>query len=318
MKEITRSEPRTLSGSMVSSGKKKRGKSLGARERRFAFWLILPTILGLCAILLYPSLQTITWSFQHYILTDPLQHNFTLSNYTQLIHDHVFWLALKFTLFYAILSVLGQTLVGLGVALMANREFRGRGLFRAALLFPWMMPTVITAVVWRFMYDPNYGLFNGVLQRLGLPHSFVWLGSPTLAVIALFLVAIWKVNSFAALVFLAGLQSIPASVYEAADVDGATAWQRFTRITMPMLRPTILVVLVLRTVEALQAFDIIYGLTLGGPGYSTLNLPLYLYQQAIQGLNFGYGSAMGVILAIMISAFAFLYVKVLYRPESLG
>ena len=318
LKEITRSEPGVVAGSAILSRTKKRTRGLGSRERRFAFWLILPTFVGLTAILLYPSAQTILWSFQHYVLTDPLQHNFTLSNYTQLFHDHVFWLALKFTIFYAVLSVLGQTIVGLGVALMANREFRGRGLFRAALLFPWMMPTVITAVVWRFMYDPNYGLFNGVLQRLGLPHSFVWLGSPTLAVIALFLVAIWKVNSFAALVFLAGLQSIPASVYEAADVDGATAWQRFSRITMPMLRPTILVVLVLRTVEALQAFDIIYGLTLGGPGYSTLNLPLYLYQQAIQGLNFGYGSAMGVVLAIMISAFAVFYVKVLYRPESLG
>lgn len=318
LKEITQSEPRLTAGSAKQKRSRKRSKSLSSREKRFAFWLILPTFVGLTAILLYPSLQTIIWSFQHYVLTDPLQHNYTFSNYTQLLHDHVFWLALKFTIFYAVLSVIGQSIVGLGVALMANREFRGRGLFRAALLFPWMMPTVITAVVWRFMYDPNYGLFNGVLQRLGLPHSFVWLGSPTLAIIALFLVAIWKVNSFAALVFLAGLQSIPASVYEAADVDGVTAWQKFSRITMPMLRPTILVVLVLRTVEALQAFDIIYGLTLGGPGYATLNLPLYLYQQAIQGLNFGYGSAMGVVLAIMISAFAIFYVKVLYRPESLG
>ena len=296
----------------------KKTRSLSSQERRFAFWLLLPTLIGLSAILLYPSIQTILWSFQHYILTDPLNHSYGLGNYRQLIHDHIFWMAFRFTIFYAVLSVIGQTLVGLGVALMANREFKGRGIFRAALLFPWMMPTVITAVVWRFMYDPNYGLFDGVLQRLGLPHAFVWLGSPTLAVIALFLLAIWKVNSFAALVFLAGLQSIPASVYEAADVDGANPWQRFWRITMPMLKPTILVVLVLRTVEALQAFDIIYGLTLGGPGYSTLNLPLYLYQQSIQGLNFGYGSAMGVVLAIMIALFALLYMKILYRPDSLG
>ncbi len=302
----------------IASVWSRRRGGLEQRERRLAYLLLAPTVVGLVAVLAYPTVQTILWSFQHYVLTDPTQRNYTVANYKQIWHDPVFWAALRFTLLYTVLSVIGQTVVGLGVALMANREFRGRSLFRAALLFPWMMPTVITAVVWRFMYNPSYGLFDGVFQKLGLPHQFVWLGTPTLAIFALLMLAVWKVNSFAALVFLAGLQSIPSEVYEAADVDGATVWQRFYRVTLPMLRPTLLVVLVLRTVEALQAFDIIYGLTLGGPGNSTQNLPLYLYDQAIQGLNFGYGSAMGVILAVMIGVFAILYLRILYRPEAIG
>jgi ABC-type sugar transport system permease subunit len=290
-----------------------RSKGLEARERRLAFYLLAPVIIGLLALLAYPTIQTILWSFQHYVLTDP-SHPFSLGNYTQLFHDHVFWAALEFTVLYAVLSVIGQVIVGMGVALMANKEFRGRTAFRAALLFPWMMPTVITAVVWRFMANPDYGLFDGVFAKVGLPHSFIWLGTPDLAIFTLLMLSIWKVNSFAALVFLAGLQSIPKEVYEAADVDGVSPWQRFRKITLPMLRTTILVVLVLRTVEALQAFDIIYGLTLGGPGNATQNLPLYLYQKALEGLNFGYGSAMGVVLALIIAAFAVVYLKVLYRP----
>lgn len=292
-----------------------RGRGLEGRERRLAVALLAPTFVGLLAVMGYPTMQTLLWSFQHANVLNP-QKGWTLSNYTQLWHDAVFWAALRFTVIYAGLSVAGQVLLGMGVALMANHDFRGRSIFRALMIFPWMMPTVITAVVWQFMYDPNYGLFNSVYQHLGLPHDIVFLGSSTLAIFSLLMLAIWKVNSFAALVFLAGLQSISPEVYEAAEIDGTSPWQRFSRITLPLLRPTILVVLVLRTVEALQAFDIIYGLTNGGPGNATQNLPLYLYTQGIQGLNFGYGSAMGVVLAVLIAAFAFLYLKVLYQPSA--
>jgi len=291
-----------------------RGGGLARRERRLAIALLVPSFVGLVAVMGYPTVQTILWSFEHADVLNP-QSGYTFSNYTGLWHDPVFWAALRFTVIYAAMSVAGQMLLGLGIAVMANREFRGRWLFRALLIFPWMMPTVITAVVWQFMYDPNYGLFDAVLQRAGLPHSFVFLGSSKLAIFSLLMLAIWKVNSFAALVFLAGMQGISPELYEAAEIDGAAAWQRFRRVTLPMLKPTILVVLVLRTVEALQAFDIIYGLTGGGPGGATQNLPMYLYQQGILGLNFGYGSAVGVVLAVIIAAFAVLYLKVLYQPS---
>jgi ABC-type sugar transport system permease subunit len=301
---------------------RRRGRGPEAAEARLAFWLIAPAVVGLVAVSLYPVLQTIIWSFQHYQLTDPDNVYFNgLRNFQRLVTDPGFWPALRFSLLYTVLSVAGQFVVGFIFALTAHREFRGRGIVRAAMLFPWTMPTVITAVVWRFMYNPDTtGLFNGTLAHLNLPHNIIWLGSSaTLAVIALLILAVWKVNSFCALVLLAGLQSIPRDVYEAASVDGAGAFRQFLAITLPYLRQTIMVVLVLRTVESLQAFDIIVGLTNGGPGNATRNLPLYIFEKGLSGAqDFGYSSALAVVLFAIILLFAIIYVRVLYREEALA
>lgn len=299
-------------------GARRRPRGPEASEARLAFWLILPAVLGLVAVSAYPVIQTILWSFQHYILTDPQNVYFNgLRNFQRLVNREAFWTAFRFSILYTVLAVAGQFVVGFVLALTAHREFHGRGLVRAAMLFPWTMPTVITAVTWRFMYNDQLGFFNGSLQHLGLPHQIIWLGTPTLATIALLILAVWKVNSFVALVLLAGLQSIPKDVYEAADVDGAGPVRQFFSITLPFLRPAIMVVLVLRTVESLQAFDIIYGLTGGGPSNTTQNLPLYIYQQGFgEALNFGFGSAVAVMLFIVIFVFAIAYTRLLYREES--
>jgi ABC-type sugar transport system permease subunit len=301
---------------------RRRGRGPEAAEARLAFWLIAPAVLGLILVSLYPVLQTFLWAFQHYQLTDPDNVYFNgFHNFQRLFGDPNFWPALRFSLLYTVLSVAGQFVVGFVLALTAHREFRGRGIVRAAMLFPWTMPTVITAVVWRFMYNPDTtGLFNGTLAHLGLPHDIVWLGSSaTLAVVALLILAVWKVNSFCALVLLAGLQSIPRDVYEAASVDGAGAVRQFISVTLPYLRQTIMVILVLRTVESLQAFDIIVGLTNGGPGIATRNLPLYIFEKGLSGAqDFGYSSALAVVLFVIILTFAILYVRVLYREEALA
>lgn len=291
-----------------------------AAQARLAFWMLLPAIIGLLGISVYPVVQTFIWAFQHNRLTDPDNVYFNgIKNFQRLAQDPHFWSALTFTLLYALLSVLMQFVVGFVFALTAHREFRGRGLVRAAMLFPWTMPTVITAVAWRFMYQPDSsGLFNGTLQHLGLPHEVVFLGSSgALAIASLLFLAVWKVNSFVALVLLAGLQSIPGDVYEAASVDGASPWRQFWTITLPFLRPTIMVVLVLRTVESLQAFDIIYGLTNGGPGNSTVNLPLFIYDQGLNGAqDFGYSSAASLILFLIILGFSVIYMKLLYSEQT--
>lgn len=283
-------------------------------------WLLAPAVVGLLAIALYPVLQTVVWAFQHDRLTDPENVYFNgLRNFERLAGDPSFWTALRFTVVYSVSSVFFQFVVGFVFALTAHREFRGRGLVRAAMLFPWTMPTVITAVAWRFMYQPDTnGLFNGTLFQLHQPHEVVWLGSTaTLAVIALLILAVWKVNSFVALVLLAGLQAIPKEVYEAASVDGASSWRQFRSITLTYLRTTIMVVLVLRAVESLQAFDIIYGLTQGGPGNATYNLPLFIYDQGLNGaLDFGYGSAAALVLFVIILIFAVTYLRLLYREET--
>lgn len=302
----------------IRSAGRRRGPE--AAQARLAFWMLLPAILGLIAISVYPVVQTFIWAFQHNRLTDPDNVYFNgLRNFQRLSHDPGFWSALRFTLLYAVLSVAMQFVVGFVFALTAHREFKGRGLVRAAMLFPWTMPTVITAVAWRFMYQPDTsGLFNGTFSHLGLPHEIVFLGSSaTLAIASLLFLAVWKVNSFVALVLLAGLQSIPGDVYEAASVDGATPWRQFWSITLPYLRTTIMVVLVLRTVESLQAFDIIYGLTNGGPGNSTVNLPLFIYDQGLNGAqDFGYSSAASLVLFAIILAFAIVYMRVLYSEET--
>lgn len=301
----------------VLAHRRRRFRGPEAAEARLALYLITPAVVGLALVSVYPVVQTVAWSFQHFLVTDPGDiHLSGLRNFQRLFNDATFWAALRFSLIYTVSSVLGQFVVGFLMAMTAHREFRGRGLVRAALLFPWTMPTVITAVAWRFMYNDQFGLFDGTLQHLGLPHEIVWLGSPVLAVAALLILAVWKVNSFVALVLLAALQSIPKDIYEAASVDGAPAWRQFLSLTLPYLRPAIMVVLVLRTVESLQAFDIIYGLTDGGPGNATQNLPLYIYQQGFQGLNFGYSSALAVMLFAVILVFAILYVRLLYQEET--
>lgn len=304
----------------VAAARRVRGPE--AAEARLAFWLILPAVVGLVAISLYPVLQTVIWAFQHYQLTDPDNVYFNgFRNFERLARDANFWAALRFSLLYTVLSVSGQFVVGFVLALTAHRQFRGRGIVRAAMLFPWTMPTVVTAVVWRFMYNPDSaGLFNGTLVNLHLQDSIVWLGSSaTLATIALLILAVWKVNSFCALVLLAGLHSIPGDVYEAASVDGAGPLRQFFSITLPYLRQTIMVVLVLRTVESLQAFDIIVGLTSGGPGNATRNVPLYIFERGLSGAqDFGYSSALAVVLFAIILVFAIVYVRLLYREEALA
>lgn len=304
----------------VAAARRVRGPE--AAEARLAFWLILPAVVGLVAISLYPVLQTVIWAFQHYQLTDPDNVYFNgVRNFERLARDANFWAALRFSLLYTVLSVSGQFVVGFVLALTAHRPFRGRGIVRAAMLFPWTMPTVVTAVVWRFMYNPDStGLFNGTLVNLHLQDSIVWLGSSaTLATIALLILAVWKVNSFCALVLLAGLQGIPGDVYEAASVDGAGPLRQFFSITLPYLRQTIMVVLVLRTVESLQAFDIIVGLTSGGPGNATRNVPLYIFERGLSGAqDFGYSSALALVLFAIILVFAIVYVRLLYREEALA
>lgn len=283
-----------------------------------AFWLIVPSLLAIAVVTAYPVIATFVYSFQHRVSTDPHTGWVGLANFDRLIHDPTFWHALWFTVAYAVVSVALQFVVGLAFALLGHRNFRGRGIVRGALLFPWAMPTVITAKVWQFMYNEQYGLFNRLFDLVGLPHHIVWLGSANTAITALLGLSTWKVNSFFALVLLAALAAIPRDVYEASSLDGASAWQQFRYVTLPYLRPAITVVLILRTVEALQAFDIIVGLSNGGPGNATQNLPLYIYNTSFLGLDFGYGSALAVAMFVVIFVIVIIYLRLFNRSDDLG
>ena len=235
-----------------------------------------------------------------------------VANYVDAFQDPRFWGALSHTLFFAVASVGLELLIGLWLALALNRAFRGRGLVRAAVLVPWAIPTVVSALLWRFMFEGQSGIVNTILVRLGLLREpVVWFIQPTAAWVPIILADVWKTTPFVALLLLAGLQNIDASLYEAARIDGATAWRQFRYVTLPLLKPAILVALIFRTLDAFRVFDLIYAMTGGGPGTSTEPIALYTFNALLQNLQFGYGSALSVIVFALTFSLALVYIKLL-------
>jgi len=286
-------------------------------EERLAWFMLAPVLVALTALGIYPAFNTLWLSFQQGGFFGVGTTFAGLAEYTRLLHDSQFWGALGFSLLFSLITVAGQMLFGTALALFANLNFAGRWLVRAAIIFPWAIPTSTNSVIWAYMFNDQYGLVNSVLIHLGLmnpAHPLSWLGSGQLATALIYIMAIWKANSLVALLVLAGLQSIPGEVYEAARVDGASPWQALWGITLPLLRATLVVTLILRTIESLQAFDLISAFTNGAPGNATQNLGLYIYVQIQQFGDFPYGSSIATVLMIITMFFIVLYLRALYRP----
>jgi len=287
-------------------------------DRKVAFLLVAPPVLFLLAFTLYPIIRIFWMSMHDISITEPwLGQPFTgFENYAKAFRDGRFWHSLGFTLSFSTVTVVFELVIGLYLASIANRTFRFRGFVRAAILFPWALPTITNALTWRWMFNQDYGLINGLLLMLGfIKEPLNWLGDSTLAYIAICIVAIWKTSSFMAIILLAGLQSIPGNLYEAARIDGAGRVQMLVRITLPLLRNVILVSLILRTLAAMQAFDLMYGLTQGGPGNDTESLPMYIYATTFVDMQWGYGSALGVLLFIVLLLISMIYIKWLYDGD---
>jgi multiple sugar transport system permease protein len=231
-----------------------------------------------------------------------------LRHYADLWHDPDFWNATRNTLLITLITVPGALVAGLGLALLANLPFRRRWPVRLALLLPWALPLSFAGLIFAWFFHTEHGVVNDLLRRLGLStlqEPRMWLLSPAWAFAAICLTIIWKTSSFMALILLAGLQMIPRSLYEAAEVDGASRWQQFWQITIPMLMPSIIVALVFRTITALQTFDIPYTMTKGGPGNSTETLAMLIHKNTIDYLDVGYGSTMAVgmfLISLVITA----------------
>lgn len=287
------------------------------REERLAWLMLAPVFIALLALGVYPALSTIWFSFQQGGTFGQGTTLAGLAGYFRLLHDGQFWAALRFSLLYSVITVIGQMIFGTLLALFANLPFRGRWLLRAAVIFPWAIPTSTNSVLWAYMFHDQYGLINSLLIHLGLmsaAHPTNWLGSAPLATILIFVLAIWKANSLVALLVLAGLQSIPQELYEAVRIDGASRWQSLWTVTLPLLRATLVVTLILRTIESLQAFALLSAFTNGAPGTSTQNLGLYLYVQIQQYGDFPYGSNIAVVLMALSFVFIVVYLRALYRP----
>jgi multiple sugar transport system permease protein len=271
--------------------------------------MVSPSLIVIAIVAAYPIAYAIWLSLHQYsVRVQGLSRWVGVNNYLDALKSSEFWSAVKITFIFTGISVTLELVIGMAMALLMHAAFRGRGVLRAVVLVPWAVLTVGTAIMWRSIVEPDLGFLNQVLKALHLPGAHtVWLGQNGYAMAVMIFADVWKTAPFMALLLLAGLQVIPDDVYEAAKVDGATAWQRFVSITLPLLRPAILVALIFRTLDALRIFDLPFVLTQGANG--TTSLSLYAYQTLINNNLIGPGSALSILTFIIVMAVSFLYIR---------
>src|SRR5689334_2653343 len=284
----------------------KRPRSKGMPERRLAKVMVTPSLILIAVVAAYPIIYAIWLSLHEYSVRVAGLSRWAgpvgLRNYQTALQSSEWWAAFRHTLIFTVSSVTLELFIGLAMALAMHAAFRGQGLLRTTVLVPWAILTVVTAVMWRTMFVSPYGFVNTILGT-----NTVWLGSEPQALIVIILADVWKTAPFMALLILAGLQVIPGEIYEAAEVDGATTWQRFARITLPLLMPAILVALISRTLDALRIFDLPYVLTQGQNGTSTLST--IAQETFATNRIYGLGSAMAILTFIVVMIVSFSYIR---------
>lgn len=280
--------------------------------------LLAPALLVYGVFALYPMLDVIKLSFMQWNGLTPDMKFVGLDNYRQIFTtDTVFWVALKNTVIWTLLSIVVPPLIGFGLALGLNQPILGRVPLRAIYYLPVIIAPIAVATIWRWMYDPYFGLFNQILGGLGLQRLILdWLGDRKVALFSIFIASIWQTVGFSMVLFLAGLQGVSRTLIEAARIDGAGRFGVFRFVTMPALRSTIAIVIILSLINSLKAFDIVYGMTGGGPAQSTQMLAMWSYTQAMQLGNFGNGSAISVVLLIVTIAIVIPYLRWSLRQEA--
>lgn len=278
-----------------------------SRGLKEASIFIAPLVLFVSLFILFPVLGTIWNSFWQDIPFITRQF-ILLNNYIRLVNDQQFWQATLFTIIFALLSVCSEMIFGTITALVLNEKFHMRGVMRGIALIPWAIPSIVGARVWQLVYRYDYGLANWFLQTMGIS-SVNWLGTQLGAFTALILADVWRTTPFVAIIVLAGLQTVPKDLLDQARVDGANIFHRFFRITIPTIKPIIIVALLFRTIDALRVFDLVYVITGGGPGGATISLSLYGYKFFLLG-DFGYGSAVSIALFVIAFIFALVYIRI--------
>jgi trehalose/maltose transport system permease protein len=296
--------------------RRRRRSRLQRRQTRLGWVLLLPALAVVAFVAIYPLGKTIYYSFtnQEFLAGIEPTKWVGLQNFRDLWHDSIFrhsvWITIKFTL----ITVGFEFVLGMIIALVVNSNFRGRGPMRAVMLVPWAIPTVVAAKMWQWMFDDVYGVINDLGVRLHLlSHSRAWISDPSTALASVCAVDIWKTTPFVALLLLAGLQVIPRDLYEAADVDGASRLQQFWRITLPLLRPAILVTLIFRTLDALRVFDVFYVFFGNRP--DTQTMAIYDQSTIVGDGHVGYGSAISVAIFLIIGLFVVIYVTFMRVTE---
>jgi multiple sugar transport system permease protein len=288
-----------------------------SKETRNAYWFNAPLIITAIVFILIPVAGTIITSLNRDVTFLPTKF-IGLENYGRMLGDAHFWQSVQFTLLFVIVSVAFELFFGMIFALILNEKLPGRGLFRVAILIPWAIPIAISGRIWQLIYNYDYGLLNYIVQHLGISGEPVsWLGSSFGAFTSLVIADVWKTTPFMTIIILAGLSTIPREIYKQAMIDGTNFIQRFFKITLPLLRPVIIVALLFRTVDAIRIFDLVYVLTGGGPGGSSTSLSLYAYNYYVTG-DFGYGSAVSIVVFIIAAVLSVAYIKFGKFKEAVG
>ena len=292
--------------------------SLRQREQRQAWVLLAPMLLVMLLLTAWPLLRTIWLSFTDAALIGSGETPawIGLENYLYALNDPDFRASIWRTLYFTLVSVTVEGIIGVLVALLLNQKFTGRNVLRVLVILPWALPTIVNAMMWRLNFNPDYGSINALLSQLGIIDGYrSWLGSPEAALNAVMFADIWKNYPLVTLLVLAALQSIPEDLFEAARLDGASAWRRFRAITFPAIVAPLGVALVLRTIDAFKIFDIIYVMTRGGPVDSTKTLSFFVYQESFSYLRAGSGAAYAILMTLMCALLITLYLLMLWHQR---
>ena len=285
-----------------------RSKTNISDETKTAYLFNAPLIIVAVVFVLVPVIGTIVTSLMRDVTFLP-EKFLAVENYQRLFSDRHFYESLQFTLLFVVVSVSFELILGLAFALLLNETLPFRGFLRVVILIPWVIPIAISARVWELIYNFNYGIFNYIILQLGISDQPVsWLGSSVGAFIAVVISDVWKTTPFMAIILLTGLSAINSDLYKQAKVDGTNFLQRFFMITLPLLKPVLIVALLFRSIDAIRIFDLIYVLTGGGPGGSTSSLSIYAFNYYVSG-DFGYGSAVSVIVFLAAGLLSVLYIK---------
>jgi len=273
-----------------------RRRSRYSRHRLYPFLMVLPAMATLMLVNIYPTLYTLSMSF--FVQKPGLRRFVAFGNYVNIASDTNFWNALRVTFSFVVLAVAVELVFGFGVALLLNRTFRGRGLIRSLLILPMAMTPIAAALGWRIMYNSIYGVINYALSLVGIPPQS-WLGDAHLALVSVVMIDVWQCTPLVTLMVLAGLQSLPISAFEAARMDGANGAQMLRFITIPLMKPILIIAVLVRAIDAFKTFDIIYATTEGGPGSATLTMNIMTFLTGLRFGNIGYAAALCMIMLII-------------------
>lgn len=285
-------------------------------ERSFAYLAVLPALLLIAVFTIYPVIYAVTISLNRYILTRPNDRPFVgLQNFEEVIGSYYFQSSVVTTALYTAAVLVSVVVLGFAIALLLNTKLRTVGLLKIVILLPWAMPAVVSGIVWKWVLNSDFGILNGLLYQFGLIDAYIpFLANPVLAQVSIVIVHVWKEVPLVAIFFVAALQLIPAELYDCAKIDGAGAWARIRHVTLPLVRPTILLVLVYETLMAIFTFDEIYVLTGGGPANATALISWFAYAEIYKSLNLGHGIALSILIALMSLGLILIYLR-LFRSR---